>query len=70
MSFFVAMLLFPDVKLKAQKEIDEVIGVDRLPSLEDQDQLPYISRVVQEALRWFPSTPLGTNNVFQTRQQI
>lgn len=57
--FFLAMMLFPEVKKKAQKEIDDVIGIDRLPNLEDQPQLPYIDRVVQEVLRWLPVTPIG-----------
>lgn len=59
MNFFVAMILFPEVKAKAQKEIDEVIASGRLPNLEDQGQLPYVRRVVQEVLRWLPVTPLG-----------
>ncbi|KAF8596887.1 cytochrome P450 [Ceratobasidium sp. AG-I] len=63
MSFFLAMLLFPEVKANAQKEIDKVIGFDRLPSLEDQERLPYVSRVVQEVLRWLPVTPLAVPHV-------
>lgn len=59
MGFFVAMLLHPDVKTKAQNEIDEVVGFDRLPNLEDRPQLPYVGRIVQETLRWFPVAPLG-----------
>lgn len=59
MGFFLAMLLHPDVKTMAQKEIDGVIGYNRLPTLEDQDQLPYVNRVLQEVLRWFPVAPLG-----------
>lgn len=59
MGFFLAMLLFPEVQAKSQKEIDEVIGFGRLPMFEDQERLPYVSRVVQEVLRWFPITPLG-----------
>lgn len=57
--FFMAMVLYPDVQKKAQKELDTVIGDARLPSLGDQDQLQYIGRIVQETLRWAPVTPLG-----------
>lgn len=57
--FFLAMILFPEVKKKAQKEIDNVIGIDRLPNLEDRARLPYVDRVVQEVLRWLPVTPIG-----------
>ncbi|TQV91100.1 cytochrome p450 oxidoreductase [Cordyceps javanica] len=58
-AFFLAMILYPDVQRKAQKEIDTVIGSDRLPGLQDRDQLPYVSAIVKEALRWFPVTPMG-----------
>jgi cytochrome P450 len=32
------MLLHPDVQQKAQKEIDTVVGKDRLPQLNDRPQ--------------------------------
>lgn len=57
--FFMAMLLFPNVQKKAQEEIDTVVGDSRLPTLEDQDQLQYVWRIVQEVLRWGPVTPIG-----------
>lgn len=57
--FFMAMLLFPDVQQKAQEEIDTAVGNSRLPTLEDQDQLQYVWRIVQEVLRWGPVTPIG-----------
>ncbi|KAF8596400.1 cytochrome P450 [Ceratobasidium sp. AG-I] len=63
MAFFMAMLLFPEVQVKAQNEIDTVIGLDRLPELQDQEKLPYVSRVVQEVLRWFPVAPLALPHV-------
>lgn len=58
-TFTLAMLLFPDVQLKAQQEIDRVIGTDRLPNFEDRDCLPYINAVVKEAVRWWPIAPMG-----------
>lgn len=54
------MVLYPDVKRKAQAEIDAVIGRDRLPTFADRDQLPYVRAVIKETLRWKPITPLGT----------
>lgn len=58
-SFILAMIMFPSVQCKAQEEIDRVIGTDRLPTFDDKAKLPYISRVVTEAYRWFPILPLG-----------
>lgn len=39
-----AMLSYPEVLMKAQKEIDSVIGTDRLPTMADRDSLPYSKR--------------------------
>jgi hypothetical protein len=59
MSFFVAMLLYPDVQKKAQDELDSAIGRERLPSFEDRPRLPFIDAVCKEILRWRPVAPLG-----------
>jgi cytochrome P450 len=58
-SFFLAMLVYPDVQRKAQTEIDQVIGHHRLPEIDDASQLPYVQGVVNECLRWLPVTPIG-----------
>uniref|UniRef100_A0A0W0G923 Putative cytochrome P450 n=1 Tax=Moniliophthora roreri TaxID=221103 RepID=A0A0W0G923_MONRR len=58
-SFFLAMVCNPDVQVKAQCELDAVVGSDRLPDYEDLDSLPYVRAVVHEVLRWQPVTPLG-----------
>jgi len=59
MSFFVAMLLYPDIQKKAQNELDSAIGRERLPSFEDRPRLPFIDAVCKEILRWRPVAPLG-----------
>ena len=55
------MLLYPDVMHKAQSQLDEVVGRDRLPSFDDQENLPYITAIVKELLRWRPIGPLGVS---------
>ena len=45
---------------KAQKQLDEVLGGERLPEQSDMDQLPYISAIVKETLRWAPPDPIGS----------
>ena len=62
-TFTLAMLLFPEVQAKAQKEIDSVIGSDRLPGFEDRESLPYLNAVVKETLRWWPIAPMGFPHV-------
>ncbi|KAG8901703.1 hypothetical protein FRC00_005286, partial [Tulasnella sp. 408] len=42
------------VQKKAQAEIDRVIGPSRLPTFEDQPNLPYLHAVMLETLRWNP----------------
>lgn len=54
-----AMMLFPSVQEKAQAEIDRVVGPDRLPTFDDQLDMPYLRAVVLETLRWSPSVPTG-----------
>lgn len=49
--FLLAMTLYPDVLVKAQAEIDSVIGDQRLPLLSDMTHLPYIDAVIREVLR-------------------
>ncbi|KAL0573231.1 cytochrome p450 [Marasmius crinis-equi] len=44
---------------KAQREIDDIIGRDRLPTIEDRKSLPYIEAVYREVMRWHPAVPLG-----------
>jgi cytochrome P450 len=53
------MLTHPRVQEKAQEELDEVIGRDRLPEFSDRESLPYVNAIVKEVLRWYPNTPLG-----------
>lgn len=58
-NFLLAMLLFPETARKAQEEIDRVIGSDRLPTFEDEGNLPYIRAIVKEVLRWRPVNKFG-----------
>jgi len=51
------------VQIKAQDELDRVVGRERLPDFSDQEDLPYISALIKEVLRWFPIIPLGVPHV-------
>lgn len=51
MTFILAMLTHPEVQRKAQREIDSVVGSDRLPDYSDQPHLPYLSAILKEVLR-------------------
>ncbi|CDO75710.1 hypothetical protein BN946_scf184493.g8 [Trametes cinnabarina] len=58
-SFFLAMLMYPEIQCKAQAEVDRVVGRDCLPDFSDEPALPYVSALVKEVLRWRPVTPLA-----------
>ncbi len=50
-SFFLAMVLYPEIQRKAQAEVDRVIGRDRLPDFSDEPSIPYVTALVKEVLR-------------------
>jgi len=53
------MALHPHVARKAQAELDRIIGSERLPDFSDRDNLPYISALIKELLRWGCPFPFG-----------
>jgi hypothetical protein len=72
--FIKSMILYREVQAEAQREIDRVIGSDRLPVWEDQENLPNIRGVVEESLRciqslanfeWTPANYLRDANNFE-----
>ncbi|KAI0643677.1 cytochrome P450 [Trametes meyenii] len=57
--FLLLMQLHPEVAAKARREIDAVVGTDRLPTFSDRPSLPYVDAVMSECLRWGAPVPLG-----------
>ena len=45
------LLLYPEVQKKIQNEIDQVVGKDRVPELEDLSNMPYTEATIWEVLR-------------------
>ncbi|KAJ6456446.1 cytochrome P450 [Mycena sanguinolenta] len=62
-TFFVAMMLYPDTQLRAQAEIDKVLGSERLPTHADHCSLPYVEAIIMEILRWNPPIPLTSRKL-------
>ncbi|ETE64942.1 F-box/WD repeat-containing protein 10, partial [Ophiophagus hannah] len=47
----VVLARFSDVQVKIHQEIDEIVGANRAPSMEDRMKLPYTNAFVHEILR-------------------
>ena len=53
------MSLHPEVLRKAQAELDDVVGPQRLPDFGDKDSLVYINALIREVMRWHTVLPLS-----------
>ena len=53
------MILHPEVMFLVQKEIDDVIGSLRLPSINDRSSMPYTQAVILEIQRVADIAPMG-----------
>lgn len=58
-SFILLMMLHPQIQHRAQQEIDTVVGRGRLPTYADQPNLPFVSAVLKEVLRYAPVARIG-----------
>lgn len=56
-------MLFPEIQDEVQKELDTVIGSDRLPDMNDFESLPYMRQTIKEGLRCRFSCPLMPPNL-------
>ena len=59
MFFTLAMVHYSQWLHHLQDELDQVVGIDRLPTFEDMKQLPTVRAVVKETPRWRPVTATG-----------
>nr|AJD25178.1 cytochrome P450 CYP75B80 [Salvia miltiorrhiza] len=60
----------PDILAQAQKELDSVIGKDRLVKESDLGQLTFLQAVIKENFRLHPSTPLSLPRIAQESCEI
>ncbi|KAF9257841.1 cytochrome P450 [Marasmius fiardii PR-910] len=67
--FVLAMLYAPQAQFKAQEELDRVVPPGRLPDFTDQAELPYVTALVKESLRWKNVTPLGLPHYLEVEDE-
>ena len=59
---FMIMALHPEVQKRVQNELDHVIGKDRYPEFEDENDLPYTAATVAEIYRHHSMSALGVTH--------
>ncbi|XP_070771692.1 cytochrome P450 1B1 isoform X2 [Enoplosus armatus] len=52
------LVKYPEVQVRLQQEVDKVVDRSRLPSIEDQPQLPYVMAFIYEVMRFTSFVPL------------
>ncbi|KAK6188140.1 hypothetical protein SNE40_004389 [Patella caerulea] len=57
--FFLLMLYYPEVQRRIQEEIDENIGKERIPSLDDRPVMHYTNACILECLRFIGHVPFA-----------
>ncbi|KAG8164966.1 hypothetical protein KVR01_005241 [Diaporthe batatas] len=58
--FSALVAAYPEIQRRAQQELDRVVGRDRLPTVEDEADLPYVRAIVKEVERCHNPFWLGT----------
>ncbi|KAJ8021825.1 Cytochrome P450 1B1 [Holothuria leucospilota] len=60
----------PDVQAKVAAEVDKVVGRDRLPCLNDRDNLPYTTATLFEVMRYSSIVPISLPHATTKQVQI
>ena len=69
-STVLCLMSYPDIQRKLQKEIDDVIGRDRMPTLDDRAKCNYIDAVAMEIQRLITIIPLSGPHICRPNLQF
>ncbi|XP_047601772.1 cytochrome P450 1B1 [Lutra lutra] len=61
---------YPEVQARVQAELDQVVGRDRLPCLDDQTKLPYVMAFLYEAMRFSSFVPVTIPHATTTSASV
>ncbi|XP_039107199.1 cytochrome P450 1B1 [Hyaena hyaena] len=61
---------YPEVQARVQAELDQVVGRDRLPCMEDQPNLPYVMAFIYEAMRFSSFVPVTIPHATTTSASV
>ncbi|KAJ8008588.1 hypothetical protein DPEC_G00106450 [Dallia pectoralis] len=64
------LLHHPEVQGRVQKELDEVVGCGRSPTVSDRALLPYLDSVINEVMRIRPVSPVLIPHIALTTSSI
>ncbi|CAH1780865.1 unnamed protein product [Owenia fusiformis] len=56
---FLLLMRHPDIQAKLQEEVDQVVGKDRNPSVDDKENMPYLQATLIEVLRYLSHSPIA-----------
>ena len=65
-SFCQAMCHYPEWQTELHKELDRVVGPDRIPTFADEPELHLVRAVIKEVLRWRPVVPGSESSPFHS----
>ncbi|TFK20110.1 cytochrome P450 98A3 [Coprinopsis marcescibilis] len=64
-----ALGMHPEVLRKAQKELDSVVGPDRLPVPDDFEHCHYVQAIIKESARWHTVGPLSLPHISKNEDE-